>query len=48
MVGVILSKRQSAANTFSPAAFSSTVSVAVRVQTSAGCVATDTLDFILQ
>ena len=31
-------------NTFSPAAFSSTVSVAVRVETPAGCTATDTLD----
>ena len=31
-------------NTFSPAAFSSTVSVAVRVETAGGCTATDTLD----
>ena len=31
-------------NSFSPAAFSSTVSVAVRVETAAGCIATDTLD----
>ena len=39
------SVKESAANTFTPATpFSSTVSVAVRVQTSAGCVATDTLD----
>ena len=34
-------------NSFSPAAFSSTVSVAVRVETAGGCTATETLDMFL-
>ena len=38
------SQKTGPSNTFSPAAFSSTVSVAVRVETAAGCTATDTLD----
>ena len=43
MVGGV-SQKTGPSNTFSPAAFSSTVSVAVRVETAAGCTATDTLD----
>ena len=38
------SQKTGPSNTFSPPAFSSTVSVAVRVETAGGCTATDTLD----